>query len=39
MERSVQVLSTPVARSAAAAARQGWRDDAPGPDQDGPEYG
>lgn len=38
-ERSGLVPSTVVARSAAAAARQGWRGDGPGPDQDGPKYG
>ena len=38
-ERSGQALSTPVARSASAAARQGWHGDEPGPDQDWPEYG
>ena len=38
-ERSGLVPSTPVVLSAAAAARQGWHGDEPGPDQDGPEYG
>ena len=38
-ERSGLVPSTPVVRSAAAAAMQGWRGDEPGPDQDGPEFG
>ena len=31
--------STAAEPSDPSAARQGWRGDEPGPDQDGPEYG
>ena len=34
-----RIRSTGVGYCAVDAARQGWRDDGPEPDQDGPEYG